>query len=249
MKPEASARLHRFPQRLTDQVEELLRHSILAREILPGAKLPPERRLSEELGVNRSSVREAIRRLESQNLVESRQGAGTRVLDFLEKGGVELISSLLLAGGKLDRPLLEDVFEFRSFVGEGVAQLAAERRREEDLADLEQVLRRMEQMPAEPRVRLGLDLELFSLLGRAAGNLVMRLLVNAISEPCLAHADLLGGLTAEAAALLDQARALVRAVSAQEPATARAAARAYLEIGRRAMEEELDLPRRSTSSP
>ena len=42
------------------------------------AKLPPERKLAEDLGVNRASLREAIKALEQMGLVKTRQGDGTR---------------------------------------------------------------------------------------------------------------------------------------------------------------------------
>lgn len=256
MKPSRSPDLPGGRVRLPDQVEKRLRHSILSREILPGARLPPERKLSEELGVNRSSVREAIRRLESQNLVESRQGDGTRVLDFLERGGIDLVPALLLAGadGELDRSLLEDVLEFRSFAGQLIARLAALRHGEEDRAALLHVLEQMqratspqgEALPgAEPPPALPrLDMELFLILGRAAGNTLLRLLVNALVEPYLAHAPLLSGLTGEPVPLVRHATILVQAVLDRQPAAAEVAAREYLEHGRRGVEQALGLERR-----
>ena len=74
-----------------------LRGLILRGEYAVGDKLPPERKLAEELGVNRASLREAIKSLEHMGLVKTRQGDGTRVLDFMQTAGVELVSHLIPA--------------------------------------------------------------------------------------------------------------------------------------------------------
>ena len=65
---------------LSDQVFDQLRDKILAGEYEPGQRLPSERLLCESLEVNRSSVREALKRLEHVRLISTRQGGGSRVL-------------------------------------------------------------------------------------------------------------------------------------------------------------------------
>src|SRR5207244_3312399 len=82
-------------QRVAEEIVEQLRGLILKGSFAPGDKLPPERRLAEELGVNRASLREAIKSLEQMGLVKTRQGDGTRVLDFMRTAGVELVSHLI----------------------------------------------------------------------------------------------------------------------------------------------------------
>ena len=104
-----------------------LRGLILRGEYAVGDKLPPERKLAEELGVNRASLREAIKSLEHMGLVKTRQGDGTRVLDFMQTAGVELVSHLIPGDGMPNLDVLTDVLEFRRWFGREAARQAAER--------------------------------------------------------------------------------------------------------------------------
>ncbi|NDL61707.1 transcriptional regulator LldR [Acerihabitans arboris] len=65
--------------RLADQIVERLKRLITERGLAAGMRLPAERQLAAQLGVSRSSVREAIQKLSSQGLVVSRRGGGTYV--------------------------------------------------------------------------------------------------------------------------------------------------------------------------
>ena len=65
--------------RLSDQVAEQLATEIKQGRLLPGDKLPTEARLSQQFGVSRTVVREAVARLKSLGLVDSRQGSGAFV--------------------------------------------------------------------------------------------------------------------------------------------------------------------------
>src|SRR5436853_6488353 len=114
-------------QRVAEEIVDQLRSLILTGAYAPGDKLPPERLLAKQLGVNRASLREALKKLEHQGLVKIRQGDGTRVQDFRQTGGLDLISHLipLVQGG--DLRLLRDTLEFRRIYGREIARLAAAR--------------------------------------------------------------------------------------------------------------------------
>jgi GntR family transcriptional repressor for pyruvate dehydrogenase complex len=62
------------PKKVSTQIAEQIRTSVLAGEFNPGEKLPPERELAEMFGVSRPSVREALNILASSGLVETYQG-------------------------------------------------------------------------------------------------------------------------------------------------------------------------------
>src|ERR1700691_1034747 len=96
-------------QRVAEEVAEQLRSLILTGQYPVGSKLPPERELSKKLRVNRASLREALKKLEHLGLVRIRQGDGTRVQDFMETGGIELVQHLLPlseVNGRPTRPAL-----------------------------------------------------------------------------------------------------------------------------------------------
>ena len=62
--------------KLYEEIVGQLKDKIIRREIRPGDKLPPERTLAQMLNVNRSTVRSALGKLESMDLVEIRHGEG-----------------------------------------------------------------------------------------------------------------------------------------------------------------------------
>jgi GntR family transcriptional regulator, transcriptional repressor for pyruvate dehydrogenase complex len=77
---------------LGDKVFEQLTGEIVSGRLAPGAAIPSERELSEILGVNRHVVREAVKRLEQIGLVKVAQGGRTRVLDFRQTAGLDLLA-------------------------------------------------------------------------------------------------------------------------------------------------------------
>src|SRR4051812_17570274 len=125
--------------RVAEEIVQQLRSLILRGEYAVGDKLPPERKLAEELGVNRASLREAIKSLEHMGLVKTRQGDGTRVLDFMQTAGVELVSHLIPGDGVPNVEILNDVLDFRRWFANEVARLAADRATPEDLKRLEAI--------------------------------------------------------------------------------------------------------------
>src|SRR5512137_965737 len=74
------------PKKVSSQIADQIRESILAGDFSPGDKLPPERELAEMFSVSRPSVREALNILSSSGLVMSYQGGGTVVLSLVEAG-------------------------------------------------------------------------------------------------------------------------------------------------------------------
>jgi GntR family transcriptional repressor for pyruvate dehydrogenase complex len=90
------------PERLADQL--LVR--ILTGAYPPGARLPPERQLAVELGVDRTTLRMALKQLGRMNLITARHGSGIAVNDFREKAGLEVLAAFF----SLDEVPLEGTF-------------------------------------------------------------------------------------------------------------------------------------------
>jgi GntR family transcriptional regulator, transcriptional repressor for pyruvate dehydrogenase complex len=88
-------------QNLSNQVFEQLRDTILSEEYSPGERLPSERELCDILKINRSSVREALKRLEEARLIRIRHGEGSVVQDFRNNAGFDLLRHLVMPGGRL----------------------------------------------------------------------------------------------------------------------------------------------------
>ncbi|MFG2778337.1 FadR/GntR family transcriptional regulator [Streptomyces prunicolor] len=119
------------PSPLVEQAAERLRAQIAAGEWPVGSKLPGETTLAAELGVGRSTVREALRALAGAGLVRPRQGAGVFVV------ATEPAEDWPT---RLRRAAVTDVYEVRMGVEVQAARLAASRRTPEDVTAMERAL-------------------------------------------------------------------------------------------------------------
>ncbi|WP_028745318.1 FadR/GntR family transcriptional regulator [Rhizobium mesoamericanum] len=117
--------------RLTDRAVEAIRAEILGKRWAVGEKLPNEATLSSMLSVSRGTVREAVRVLVSQGLLETRQGSGTYVLSTTD-------TRLPLTMAR--RASLRDLFEARCALDVEAARLAAVRQTPEIIAELRSLL-------------------------------------------------------------------------------------------------------------
>ena len=127
--------IHR--NKLYEVVADKLQQRILD-EMKPGDKLPPERQLAEMFGVGRSSVRDAVRRLQAMGLVEPRQGHGTVVCEVSDHSIISPLSSVLLRKWKLVAELLD----VRKIIEPGIAARAAGNASPEHISTMEEILRR-----------------------------------------------------------------------------------------------------------
>jgi GntR family transcriptional repressor for pyruvate dehydrogenase complex len=110
-------------------VTERIRHALHIGTYLPGDKLPSERVLAEQLGVSRTTIREAIRVLEAEGYIVSKRGANGGIT-VLDQSKDEMRLRPLLAQRM---PELEQAFEYRIAVEGDAAYFAALRRSKADL--------------------------------------------------------------------------------------------------------------------
>lgn len=109
---------------------DAIKRIIIARRLAPGESLPTEGALCAELGVSRSSVREALRRLEALDIVTVQQGRGAFVGHMSLK---PLVETLILRGtidAEGNRASLHQVVETRRFLDLGVAEAVVSARRD-----------------------------------------------------------------------------------------------------------------------
>lgn len=165
---------------------DTLRWRILAGRHKPGAFLPGERELSEELGISRLTLRSALATLESEGLVKAAHGSGTRVLDYRETGGLDLLAHLakLALGGEVPGGL--DVFasllEIRRAIAIEAVGLAAERATPEELRAMRDHVAMQEKLIGDPRAFMVADLAFARLIVRATKNLGFELLFNTVER-------------------------------------------------------------------
>ena len=120
-------------QNISDIVFEQLQEQIINGTWEPGAKIPSETALSEELGVSRITVRNAFQRLISLGLIEAKQGGGTFVKDYTDADALGYIQPLLAYA----KPNISNFLEFRAVMEPEMAALAAEKATDEQISDME----------------------------------------------------------------------------------------------------------------
>jgi GntR family transcriptional repressor for pyruvate dehydrogenase complex len=174
---------------VSDDVFRRLTEDILAGRYEPGEKLPTQRALAADLGVNMASIREGVKRLEQLRLVEVRQGDAMRVADWRTAGGLDVLAHLLFRAGGLDTGTLEALMEARALMLSEAARLAAERRSDEQAAALSDVAARVADAP-DTAAAQALDWAFFATVVEAAGNLVLALVMNSIRHVYFERADL-----------------------------------------------------------
>ncbi len=124
---------YRAPRRLSDQVAIDVGSKILSGELTACARLPTEAELGKELGVSRTVVRDAIRTLSAQGLVEVRHGFGMVVASPTEAAFVDALGILLLRSDLT----VGDILDARKAIEAGVCVLAASRSTAEDRKTIE----------------------------------------------------------------------------------------------------------------
>jgi DNA-binding FadR family transcriptional regulator len=167
-----------------EAVTEQLRTQILNGGLAAGSRLPPERELATQFGVNRLTLRAALSRLEALGLITVQHGTGSHVRNFREHVGMEVLPDLLHVmrdgrGGDYLR-IARDVLDLRrSLVAETVA-LAAERHTAEDLATIRVAIARQADRVDDTLAFARGDFEVAREVVRASRNLAIELLLNTI---------------------------------------------------------------------
>lgn len=115
---------------VADQILKLIEDGFLK----PGDKIPPERKLMEELAVSRTAVREGMQRLEMMGIIEIRAGQGTFVTK--NKKISHLMLNLLKLDDKLKKNILLELLELRKILEVGIVDIVAKRGTEKDFARL-----------------------------------------------------------------------------------------------------------------
>jgi GntR family transcriptional repressor for pyruvate dehydrogenase complex len=114
----------------TDKIIQQLKQLIVSGQLKPGDRLPAERVLAEKLGVGRSYVREAIRKLEFFGLLKTSPQSGTYVSGY----SIKMIEGVLTDIINFNKDDFSALIEARYYMEINAARLAAMRRTDEDLA-------------------------------------------------------------------------------------------------------------------
>ncbi|HEX4437320.1 MAG TPA: GntR family transcriptional regulator [Solirubrobacteraceae bacterium] len=166
---------------LPDEVFAQLTAEIVSGRYAPGSAIGSERDLSEVFAVNRHVVREAIKRLEQVGLVRATQGGRTKVLDFRESAGLDLLAIVAEHAEAAEAllPLLGSALEMRAGIGADVASLCAQRAGGDVRAELTGIAGRLAAMETGGEL-LTLDQLFWQRILDGAGNLAYQLAFNSL---------------------------------------------------------------------
>lgn len=223
----ASLKVNRL--QLHEQIAESIQQIIAGSQLQPGTPLPSERELAATLGVNRATVREALRLLQQRGLVQVRVGSGTFVRGMPQSIVTECIERFLVFGSCSDQALIQ----LREILEPESAALAAEHASPEDLARLEARVSEIEAAvrSVDRESYAAADLGFHEALARASGNELISAILDGLAK--VLHAWLRGtsGRFAVEQGALSH-RPVYAAVAAHDADLARRAMREHMQLSR-----------------
>lgn len=161
------------PVRAYERIVQQIEDAILRGELRPGERLPSERDLVRQFSVSRSSVREALRVLQSNGMVRSRPGdpAGAEILPFSPATLQKSMTTL----ARLAELSLAELIQFRMLLDASANLLAARLRTPEQLAEMEAAMEVMRSAVAEDYEEFSrADVAFHDAVARASGNRLLQ---------------------------------------------------------------------------
>jgi len=212
------------PQPLAGQVANWLIEFIRSQPEDAPRKLPAERQLAEQIGVSRPVVREAIKRLELQGLLEVRHGKSVKVVDQLHRPVSTSLS--LLIPDVTDR--LRQLQETRMVIEPEAARMAAERASDEEVNGLRRLQDELVAAKSNEEA-IEIDLRFHHALAEASGNLMFRLFLDSLADISRESRQRTIGRVGKQAAI-DHHEKVLRAIERRRPQAAAKAMSYHLEM-------------------
>ena len=206
---------------LTEAAIERVRRLIISGRLVPGERLPAEAELSTELGVSRSSLREAVRGLVTAGVLDVRRGDGTYV--------TSLTPHLLLTGIGAAVELMQDdsildLLESRRLIEPAVTALAAVRSTPDQRREMNEHIEEMARASAQKDL-IRHDTDFHATVARASHNPVLASVLTGISSGTVRTRVWRGIIDAEAnQRTVEEHRAILAAIEARDARLAEAAA-------------------------
>lgn len=194
--------------------------------------LPGERALAEKLGVSRSVVREATKRLEQQGMLEIQHGNGIKIVERLHRPLNHSLS--LLIPEMADR--LQQLNETRLSIEPDAAAFAAQRATKDQLRTLRRIHTQLEEAP-DNAAAIEADIAMHHAIADASGNLIYRLILDSLAEIGVTSRLRTIGRIGKKDAIAHHEAILV-AIENRDPEAARAAMRFHI----LAAGQDMDLP-------
>jgi GntR family transcriptional repressor for pyruvate dehydrogenase complex len=221
----------------SEEVVQQLREMIHRGELKLGDRLPPERDLARLLGVSRPTLRAGIRTLAAVGVLQSRQGAGTFVVEAdispaLDANPLRMMASLHGFSN-------EEMFEARIALEMAIAGLAAERATGEQLAAMSEEVAEMFAALNEPEEYLVHDMRFHQTIAAASGNRILTALMNMVATILFEIRSKTVHRALDLKESADMHRQIYRCIRDRNPESARNAMYEHLLHTKKAQESEL----------
>lgn len=211
----------RIHEEVVLQIHELIREG----RFKAGDQLPSERELAETFKVSRTSVREALRALETQGLIVSKTGMGNFVVDLPIESLVAPLARMLIE----EKNALADVFELRKLIEPHIASLAAQRATARDIERMKRILGKQREQVERGETGVEADSELHFAIAQASQNRAIKQLVSGLLDMLSRSREESLQTDTRRHASIDSHRAIVAAIEKHDQAKARDAMRYHIE--------------------
>lgn len=211
---------------LSEQVANDLRQMILNKDLKPGDKLPNELVLTEQLNVSRSTVREAIKTLRSENILEVRRGLGTFVsatpglkddpfgVDFMDQG-----------------PMLKHFYEVRLVVEPQMAEMAALRATDQELAEIRKAYEEVKEAIEAGRDHTEADIHFHNIIAASTHNPIIQRILPVINEGIKSGYEETKDVQDSKTNVIEQHRKIMHALTRREAENAKIAMEKHIQNG------------------
>ena len=164
--------------RIYEEIVRQVKALITEGRLKSGDQLPPERDLAAQFKVSRTSVREALRTLESLGLIEIRPGEGTFVREVSVESLIEPLAHVILS----QREAVGELFEARRLLEPALAGLAARRAMQDDLQEMERILEEQAKEVAAGLTGLAQDAAFHAAIATSVRNRAITRIVHALMD-------------------------------------------------------------------
>ncbi len=204
---------------VVEQAIEKIYDLIKTQNLTVNDRLPPERELSEMLGISRNSLREAIRVLDMLGIIRVEQGSGM-VIDASKVS--DTVTRHLSFALLLNRKKLSELFEARLVVETECARMAAERATPADIKALREAYAELAESQADRSKGIQCELHLHALTAKAAHNVVLEQILSSLREVLKESRETTVPSSGVTAATMEYQQKIVDAIGAHDQDTARA---------------------------
>lgn len=167
----------------SDKIIQQIKELISSGQLNPGDRLPSERQLSEKFGIGRTSVRDALRKLEFYGILKTQPQSGTVVAGF----GINALEGLITDVLKLEGKDFHALVETRVLLETNSAKFAAQRRSDDDIVSISNALRKYEDAVSSGKPAVEEDLLFHLTIAEASKNPVLKSLMLIVTPDILTY--------------------------------------------------------------